>query len=273
MINPMTVVKVGSSEYKPSPDVLEDVRNTFSEAQYDRDFKIFTNNDISIERIGYGQGIYDISGDVAQLMKEVYIALMVPSVLMDGGADTTYANGGVALDVLRQRYMQFRNMLSNWLRRKIFAPIAHIQEFYEYEKVGSKTVKKLIVPEIDWNHMSLFDAGDYIQNLVSLNGGEGDQKRVSLHTLYRSLGLDYQDETSKLRKEAISSTIAKKEKEALEAMSLNELRSISDDDEISEPDDGDSGGGGLPGQSAPDASSPPPDSSAPPSPPELPPLP
>jgi len=201
-------------------------------AQYDRDFKIFTHEGVNVERIGYGQGIYDISNDITQIIKEIYIGLQVPSVLMDGGADTTYANGGVALDVLRQRYMQFRNMLASWLKRKIFAPISKIQRFYEY-KDGEK---QLIVPEVDWNHMSLFDAGDYIQNLITLTTGEGQAKRASLHTLYRSLGLEYEDEMRQMRKEAIQNAIFKKEQMSLETMDLNALRTLDDDDEIPEPE-------------------------------------
>jgi len=74
--------------------------------------------------------------------------------------------GGVALDVLKQRYSQFRNMISNWLRTKIFAPISQMNEFYEY--IDGE--KKLIVPEIDWNHMSLFDVDSYINILLQLLG-------------------------------------------------------------------------------------------------------
>lgn len=223
-------------------------------AQYDKDFKIFTHEGVDVTRVGAGQGIYDISGDITQIIKEIYIGLQVPSVLMDGGSDTTYANGGVALDVLRQRYMQFRNMMGMWLKRKIFAPISKINNFYDL--VDGQ--KQLIVPEVDWNHMSLFDAGDYINILVQLTQGTDDQKRASVHTLYRSLGLDYKDETLKKRQESIQNVIEKKEKAALEAMTLNELRAIDDDHEISEPE-GKEGqapapvpgeappGGGLPG--------------------------
>ncbi len=132
------------------------------------------------------------SNDVQQLIKEIYIGLMVPSVIMDG-SDTTYATGSVALDVLRQRYMQFRQMMTSWLKRKIFAPISQINDFYEYID-GEKT---LIVPEVDWNHMSLFDMDSYINNMVNLSQGEGVQKRVSLQTLYRSLGLEYEEEQRK----------------------------------------------------------------------------
>ena len=182
MINPLTLVKVGSTDYKPTPADLETWRNIFAEAQSDKDFKIFTHEAVTVEKIGSGTGIYDVAGDITQLFKEMYTGLMVPSVLMDGGGETTYANGGVALDVLRQRYMQFRNMLGSWLKRKIFAPISKINGFYDYKDKE----KILIIPEIDWNHMSLFDTGDYIQNLIQLTA-DTKTKRVSIHTLYSCL--------------------------------------------------------------------------------------
>lgn len=255
MINPLTLVKIGSADFKPTFADLEAWRNIFEEAQYDKDFKVFTHEGVAVERVGYGTGLVDIANDITQLIKEIYVGLQVPSVLMDGGADTTYANGGVALDVLRQRYMQFRNMMSNWLKRKIFAPISHVQGFYDY----SHGEKQLIVPEIDWNHMSLFDAGDYINTMLTLTQGEGDQKRASLHSLYRSLGLEFEDEIRKLRKEAIQSEISKKEKAALTAMDLNTLRTLDEEDEITEPAQGGGTPGGAPGEPPLPGEMPPPD--------------
>jgi len=271
MINPLTLIKIGSEGadgLHPTHPDLEAWREVFESAQYDKDFKIFTHPGVTVERVGYGQGIYDISGDITQLVKEIYVGLMVPSVLMDGGADTTYANGGVALDVLRQRYMQFRNMLSSWLKRKIFAPISKIQGFYDY--AGGE--KQLIVPDVDWNHMSIFDAGDYINNLVTLTQGDDASKRASLHTLYRSLGLEYQDETRKIRKEAIQKAITDKEKASLATMDLNSLRALGEDDEIPEPQtEGGAGAGGgeaLPGEAPlpgmPELGGPPPGGEPPP---------
>ena len=269
LINPITVVKIGSADYKPTHADIEVWRETFEAAASDKNFKIFTHEGVTIERVGAGAGIYDISGDITQLMKEIFIGLHVPSVVMDG-ADITYNNGGVALDVLRQRYMQFRNMMSSWLRRKIFAPISKIQGFYDY----SNGEKQLIIPEVDWNHMSLFDTNDYIQNLVTLTTGQGDQKRASLHTLYRAMGLEYDDEMRKIRKESIQNVIAVKEKAALEAMDLNSLRALDEDNEITEPQgaEGAAGGkeapvpgempGGMPGGL--DLSMPPPSPEGPP---------
>jgi hypothetical protein len=227
MINPITLIKVGSADYKPTAQDLEAWRETFENAQYDKDFKIITHEAVTVEYPGHSQGIYDTSGDITQILKEVFMGLMVPDVLMSGSGDVTYANGGISLDVLRQRYMQFRNMLSVWLRKKIFAPISKLNEFYDFEE-GQK---KLIIPEIDWNHMSLFDTADFVNVLVQLSG---EQKKVSQQTLYRSLGLEYEEERRKIKKEDISDAIRTKELASLAIMPLNELRALGDEDEIPE---------------------------------------
>lgn len=230
MINPMTIVKIGgegNDALHPTHQDLEAWREVFAQAEYDRDFKIITHAGVNVERVGYNQAVMDTLPDIQQLLKEIYMGLMVPEVIMAGSGDVTYANGGVALDVLRSRYMSFRNMLSNWLRKKIFAPISKLNEFYDHED-GEKV---LIVPEVDWSHMSVFDTMDYINVLVQLSG---EQKKVSQQTLYRSLGLEYDEEQRKIKKEDIRDAVRKKEIMSLDRMALNDLRALSDDDDIPE---------------------------------------
>jgi hypothetical protein len=274
MINPMRIVKIGggAADYRPTPVDLDAWRDVWAAATADKNFKIFTHDAISVETIGAGSGIYDTTADFAQLLKEMYAGLMIPQIVIEGGGDISYANGGISLDVLRQRYMQFRNMMSSWLRRKIFQPIAKLNEFYDYVD-GEKT---LIVPEIDWNHMSLFDLESYVTTLKELTTGEQGGKRVSVHTLYRSLGLEWEEERRKIRKEDIAEAIRKKEQASLEKMSLNELRTLNEDDEITETletplpgaESGGDSAGGLPGMEAPGGMAPPPE--APPSSPPAP---
>lgn len=228
-INPLTMVKIGNQDFRPTPADLEHWREIFENASSDKNFKIFTHDAVSVEPIGFGSAIYNTEADVDRLVKFIYVGLMVPSVIMDG-SDTTYATGSVALDVLRQRYMQFRNFLSSWLRNRIFAPISMINDFYDY----SSGEKVLIVPEIDWNHMSLFDMDSYINNLMQLSQGEGSQKRVSQQTLYRSLGLDYNEEHRKMRYEDIQDAIRTRELANLGKYSLHELKTIKPGEEIDE---------------------------------------
>lgn len=211
-------------------------------AQYDKDFKIFCHEGVTVEKVGSQGGIIDTSNDITQLLKEIYIGLLIPQVLMDGGSDVTYANGGVTLDVLRQRYMQFRNMMTYWLRRKIFAPISKINEFYE-NRAGNKI---LVVPEVEWNHMSLFDTQDYINAVSQLT--QGESKKASVQTLYKSLGLDWDHEQRNIREETIFEIRLQKEMEALKKMSLDEIRAIGPDDEIKEPIEEPLPGQGVPGE-------------------------
>ncbi|HUV85245.1 MAG TPA: hypothetical protein VMV86_06000 [Methanosarcinales archaeon] len=226
LINPITLVKLGGSadsEFKVSEADLLAWRELLESAQYDKDFKIITHGSVQIERIG-AQTVIEINTDLERLIKEIYIGLMVPQVIMEAG-DITYANGSLSLDVLRQRYMQFQNMLSKWIKTKVFAPIAQLNDFWEYED-GEK---KLIIPNVEWNHMNLFDLSDYIQQISQL---VGEKKLVSVHTLYRSLGLDYEDEQIKIRKENIDDAIHKKEVEMLSKLSLTQLKALNDEDEI-----------------------------------------
>ena len=229
LINPITLVKLGGSadaEFKVTPADLEVWRQLLEQAQYDKDFKIITHGSVTIERIG-AQSVIDVSNDITQLIKEIYIGLMVPSVLMDGGGEITYSNGSLSLDVLRQRYVQFQNMLSKWIKKKVFAPIAQLNDFWE-RKNGEK---RLIIPDVEWNHMNLFDLNDYVQQISQL---VGERKLVSVHTLYRSLGLDYENEQIQIRKESIEDAIHKREAEVLGKLNLSELRAIVDGEEIKE---------------------------------------
>lgn len=161
----------------------------------------------------------------------------------------TYASSSVGLEVLRQRYDIFRNMIKKWLERKVFAPICEIQDFFEY--VDGE--KRLIVPTIDFNHMNLYDMSDYIQ---SISAFVSDNK-VSVQTLYRSLGLSYEEEQRRLKEELINNVTRQKEEQALMQMRLNELRNLDADSAIKEAPGEDIPGatlgddmGGIPGADA-----------------------
>jgi hypothetical protein len=159
------------------------------------------------------------------IIKNIYTALMIPPAVIDQES-SVYASASIGLEVLRQRYFNFRNMIARWLVNKVFAPISEVQGFFEY-KDGKK---RLIVPEVEWNQMNLYDLSDYIQNITGLVGS----KQASVQTLYRSLGLNYDDEKVKMRQERIDAAIVMREEQALATMSLSELRALDPEKPITE---------------------------------------
>lgn len=288
MVNPLTLIQIGASNSDgnyPRQEELDAWRSVFEAAQYDKDFKIFTHPDVKVTPVGYSGATLDITQDVAQAIDNILTGLMVPKAIMTQEG-SPYANASVALDVMRQRYNNFRGMMANWLEKKIFAPISEIQGFYRY-KDGKK---HLIVPTVEWNHMTLYDVDTYISQLMSLMDKPVPQgpSGVSRKTLYRSLGLDFKDEMANCKKEMIEMTILQKEIQELQKMDLGKLRSLALDpdkpfvtDESTEgqmptlpgvPPPGGMDGGLGAGPSPMDLGAPPPDMGAG-APPEMPPIP
>ncbi len=228
LINPITLISVGGSgegEYHPTDAALESYRQIFEEAQWDKDFKIITHAAMKVERVGASGAIVDTQNDFNFIRENLYAGLMVPKAIMDTEG-AAYASASVGLEVLRTRYVMFRNMLEKWLEKKIFAPISQIQGFFEYRN-GEKV---LIVPEVDWNHINLYDLNDYIQAL----GSYVEKKQISTHTLYRSLGLNWEEEQRLIREETVRASIMGKEAAELQKMSLVELRALDPDEQIVE---------------------------------------
>lgn len=227
MVNPLTLVKLGSSgEYRPTQSDIDNFRMILEEAQYDKDFKLVTHDGVTIDRVGFSGQTLDIASDIELINNNIYAGLMVPKALMDQES-VTYASSSVGLEVLRQRYDIFRNMIKKWLERKVFAPICELQDFFEYED-GEK---KLIVPTIDFNHMNLYDMNDYIQAISQFVG----QKQISIQTLYRSIGLSYEEEKRRLKEESIDFAVAQKEATIMQGMKLVELMNLDPDKAIPEP--------------------------------------
>jgi hypothetical protein len=244
MVNPLTLVTLGGEgDYRPTQSDIEAFKNLLEEAQYDKDFKIVTHAGVKIERAGFSGATLDIGSDIEHIVTNLYAGLMTPKSLMDQEA-ATYASSSVGLEVLRQRYDIFRNMMKKWLERKIFAPICEIQDFFEY-KDGEK---RLLVPSIDFNHMNLYDMADFITSIGQFVGN----KQVSLQTLHRSLGLSYEEERRRIREEMIDEQIFAKEQQILGNMKMGELLGLDPAKSIAEPTGGDDLGpagdaGGIPG--------------------------
>lgn len=249
MVNPLTLVKLGASNpdgHYPRQDELNAMRDVWEQAQFDKDFKIFTHPEVAVEKIGAGGAVMDITNDMNFIVENLFIGLMVPRsiITQDGGS---YAQASVALDVIRQRYENFRTKISNWLIDKIFAPMAEANEFFE--TIDGE--KHLVLPDIEWNQMTLHDVDTYVGHLKELMSKEDIEKPkgVSMTTLYRSLGLDIKDEIANQRKEAIQLAILRKEIEQINGMSLSELRTLDPDAPIVEKE-----GEPLPGQVSDDES-------------------
>lgn len=244
MINPLTLALVGGGTdgMRPTQSDIDSVRQSLEDAQYDKSFTLVSHDGLKIEKIGSSGGILDISADLEFITNSLYIGLMVPKSIVDQEG-SSYSSSSIGLEVLRQRYDIFRNMIKKWLEQKIFAPISELQGFFTYVD-GKKVIQ---VPTVDFNHMNLYDMGDYISNIKDLVGND----KISMQTLYRSLGISYDEEQRRLKLERIHKAIAAKETESLAGMRLRELESLDADSIIPEMKETSGMGDGGMGEDAP----------------------
>jgi len=137
------------------------------------------------------------------------------------------STASVSLEVLRQRYLMFRDEMSNWIRQKVLKPIA---EARDWSKEGDGKNKTLMIPRVQWNKLNLKDLQDYMQKVMDAVGKEAASKE----SLLRVLDMDPNEELARRRKELIQEVVLQKEKAALYAYTLGELKDMDENSIIKE---------------------------------------
>jgi hypothetical protein len=274
-INPLTLVKLGSEQFKPTDDDIRMWQEQVLDSVGDMGYTIVTHNLVDIQKISNSGQTLDMNADLEMCIKNIMIGLMTPSALFDQDYGS-YANASVGLEVLRDRYRSFQLQLKKWIEKKILEPIAKIQDFYTIE-AGEK---KLIVPTVEFDKINLKETDSYL-NAISqalADPGTPGSGKISLRTWYELLDTNYETETSRLRLEARDAIVLQKEVEAMKSMDIAQLKTISEETpivdskeldslekslDIKQQSDSDTGGdiefgtgGGGPSGGMPDLSSP-----------------
>lgn len=228
-INPLTLVKLGNENWKPTDDDIRQWQEQVVDSMGDQAYTIVTHGLVDIQKISNSGQTLDMNSDLEMCIKNIMIGLMVPSALFDQDYGS-YANASVGLEVLRDRYRNFQLQLKKWIERKILEPIAKIQDFYTLEN-GEQ---KLIVPHVEFEKINLKETDTYLNNISShladpATPGSG---KVSLRTWYQLLDTDYETEKTRLRMEARDTIILQKEIEAMKHMDITQLKTLGEETPI-----------------------------------------
>lgn len=217
---PLKIFKIGdpTGDFRPEDSDIEDFQSMLEEAMYDPNFVMVTHGAVSTEMVGWGQSVYGVDGDLQIIYRNLMMGLMVPEPMITQGEIGNKGNTSMGGEILRNRYIVYRNMIQRWLEKKIIEPICRIHEFYKVED-GKK---KLIVPEIVWNKIILKDVDSYISTLSQLMPAG----IVSPDTVMDVLDLDVHEEMKKTRESQVRNVITQKELQQLAVMAPSQLVSI-----------------------------------------------
>jgi hypothetical protein len=186
----------------PPARFYHEFRRLLNQAANDPNFSIVTHPFITTEIVtGHDktialQPLYD-------LVKSRVLTAMFVSEAVISGEKTPFASGITFMRGLMQKYLTFRNNLSNELNRKVFINLSRMRRFYypttaEVDhRVITRRADRLVVPEIGWQKANLMGNQQIMQMLVQLRK-DGD---APLKPVLEMFGFDFDDMMEQMKRE------------------------------------------------------------------------
>lgn len=211
-IMPLRVAKIGSpGEPMPSQNDIDAFRDTLLQADDDPNFFLVYHYGLQFDYVGSSGKILPLNQEFDFIQKELMNGLGINQAMLNGEGPT-YANAQVGFDTLARRYMSYRLRLEQWIKHKVYRPIAEIQGFYKSVngEINSKYMSEkqrkisaarkdmqLMVPDIAWQQQDLTGNSTVLNFIQQLQ----QKGLVSMTTILPMIGLDPEVEKKNLEKE------------------------------------------------------------------------
>jgi hypothetical protein len=199
------VVVTGQSAEKgfiPPPRWYSDFRRLLAQAANDPNFNIVTHPLVQTEIVTGHDKILPLEKQFDEVRKRIFAALFVSDAIISG-EKTPFASGITFMKGLMHRYLTFRNNLTNELKRKVFANISRMREFYTpseadvNHRVRTSKNRRLIVPDVYWQKANLLSNQAIMQMLLTLR----EKKEVPMKYVAEMFGFNYDDMMHQLKAE------------------------------------------------------------------------
>jgi hypothetical protein len=209
---PLRVAKIGTpGEPMPSQDDIDAFRDILLEGEDDPNFFLVYHYGLSFEYVGSTGKILPLNTEFDFIQQELMTGLGITQAMLNGDG-SAYSAAQVGAEALARRYMSYRLRLEDWIRNKVYKPIAETQGFYkpingtiarkfmsknELTRAAANKEMELIVPKLLWQQQDLSSnqtVMSFIQNLR-------DKGLVSMTTVLPLLSLDPETEKRNLERE------------------------------------------------------------------------
>ncbi len=161
---PREVWKVGSPENPATEEELGALASMVSASFNDPSQAIIWHDALQVDIIGTSDKMLPLQQQLDSIEEEMLIGLELNKGFLDSNYGA-YANMSVALDILINRYLVFRQDLENWQKESVWAPLCRIHDIYKptqaelSHRIRIKNHDKTPwVPNIHWNKQELRDS-------------------------------------------------------------------------------------------------------------------
>lgn len=175
-----------------TPEQLEDLRVQIDMSYQNPEYAIVTNYDWSWELIGAENRLIDLSREYESIEEQFYAGLSVTKEILTG--EGMYSGSKINVELLNTKYVFKRELLSDFVEKKLFLPMAEENGFYEMDEWGNKTY---FYPKLSFTRLTIRDNAEVFDSLFQLY----QKGSLPVDVIYDLLGLDSDELHEKLKRD------------------------------------------------------------------------
>jgi len=172
------------------PEEVDALRTQVDLSYLDPEYSVITNYEINWEQIGTTDRLIDLDREYERIENQVFAALGVTRELLTG--EGTFTGGKVTVEILNTMFLMSREILKNFIEKKLFIPICEAHGWYEEGKNG---IRKYIYPQVGFNRLTIRDNAEVFDSLFQLY----QKGSLPVDILYELFNLNVDEINNKLR--------------------------------------------------------------------------
>jgi hypothetical protein len=145
------------------PEEVDELRMQIDLSYMDPEYTIICNYEVQWEQIGAQDRLLDLSREYETIDSQIFAAFGVTRELLTGEA--TLSGSKITIEILNSMFLLSREILKNYLEKKLFKPVAEAHNWYTEDKNG---IKKYWYPHVGFNRLTIRDNAEVFDSLFQL---------------------------------------------------------------------------------------------------------
>lgn len=169
---------------------VDTLRTQVDLSYLDPEYSVITNYEVNWQQIGTTDRLIDLDREYERIENQIFAALGVTRELMTG--ESTFAGSKITVEILNTMFLMTREILKNYIEKKLFIPICEARGWFEERKNG---VKKYWYPNVGFNRLTIRDNAEVFDSLFQLY----QKGSLPVEILYELFNLNSDEINTKLR--------------------------------------------------------------------------
>jgi len=145
------------------PPEVDDLRTQVDLSYLDPEYSIITNYEVTWEQIGTSDRLLPLDAEYERIENQIFAGLGVTRELLTG--EGTWTGNKITVDILNTMFLLTREVLVNYIEKKLFIPICEAHGWYDEDSNG---IKDYWYPKVGFNRLTIRDNAEVFDSLYQL---------------------------------------------------------------------------------------------------------